>query len=109
MNETIKKIDNYLQLGGMFNPEEMEHHKVRDLLLEARNDLEKMLQDNQKLAKIVKRVYVDIFPDTYFISGEMGDKDQNGLPHRIEICPAYGVDWVQIYERTDYTIGGMGS
>lgn len=41
----------------------------------------------------------------YFICGEGGQKDKNNLPDKIHICPAYGVDWFQIYERTDKTFG----
>lgn len=41
----------------------------------------------------------------YFISGEGGTKDTNGLPERLLLCPAYGCDWVQVYERTDVTAG----
>jgi hypothetical protein len=53
-----------------------------------------------------------VFPEKsgqYFICGEMGSLDSNGLPEKIQICPAYGCDWSQIYERTDKTVGGMGS
>lgn len=42
MKNTIDKINNYLQVGGMFNPELMEHHKVSDLLLECRNELQRL-------------------------------------------------------------------
>lgn len=49
MQDTIDKINNYLQVGGMFNPEHMEHHKVRDLLLECRNELEASLAANRDL------------------------------------------------------------
>lgn len=55
--------------------------------------------------RIVKSTYPDKFPDAYFISGEGGKKDENGLPEQIHVCPAYGVDWFQIYERTDKTHG----
>lgn len=41
----------------------------------------------------------------YFICGEGGEKDKNNLPKQIHVCPAYGVDWFQIYERTDKTWG----
>lgn len=43
--------------------------------------------------------------DIYFICGEGGEKDKNNLPERIHVCPAYGVDWFQIYVRTDKTFG----
>jgi hypothetical protein len=35
----------------------------------------------------------------YFICGEGGEKDENGLPEVISICPTYGADWVVTYER----------
>ena len=41
----------------------------------------------------------------YFICGEGGEKDSNNLPQQIHICPAYGCDWFQIYEKTDKTFG----
>jgi hypothetical protein len=41
----------------------------------------------------------------YFICGEGGTRDDNGLPERLHICPAYGVDWFQTYQRTDKTSG----
>jgi len=62
----------------------------------------------EKLENILRKV----FPEQsghYFICGELGNQDNNGLPDKIEICPAYGCDWSQIYERTDKTVGGMGS
>jgi hypothetical protein len=43
MNERIKelvdRITEYLSAGGLFNPELMEHEKVRDLLIECRKAL----------------------------------------------------------------------
>jgi hypothetical protein len=47
----------------------------------------------------------DKFGNIYFICGEGGEKDKNNLPERIHICPAYGCDWFQIYERTDKSFG----
>jgi len=33
------RIQDYLSVGGLFNPEAMEHNKVRDLLLDVRQYL----------------------------------------------------------------------
>jgi hypothetical protein len=55
--------------------------------------------ENDKLRGIVKRIYLDRFPDTYFICGESGDKDSDGLPAHILVCPAYGCDWFAAYAR----------
>ena len=41
----------------------------------------------------------------YFICGEGGQKDENNLPDKIHICPAYGVDWFRVYEKTRSAIG----
>jgi hypothetical protein len=48
------------------------------------------------------------YPDKtgyYFICGEGGTKDDNGLPERLYVCPAYGADWMMVYTRTDKTSG----
>ena len=107
--DLIAKITEYLSVGGMFNPGLMDHDKVRDMLLECRTELKRLVTKCDKQAFIIRRMYAEQLPDTWFVSGEIGNKDSNGLPDRIEVCPAYGIDWVQIYQKTDRTIGGMGS
>jgi len=64
------------------------------------------LRKLRKLYEMVKHIdLAEKLGDIYFICGEGGDKDKNGLPKQIHICPAYGVDWFQIYERTNKTFG----
>ena len=72
-------------------------------------EVERLKEKCDKQAMILRRFSPENYPDTFFIAGFIGEKDQNGLPKYIEVCPAYGVDWTHIYERTDRTIGGMGS
>ena len=50
-------------------------------------------------------ILAERYGDIYFICGESGESDKNGLPDRIHVCPAYGVDWFQIYEKTESTVG----
>ena len=63
----------------------------------------------EELRKFYRLVYHTILAeklgDRYFICGEGGKKDTNGLPDTIYICPAYGVDWFQAYKKTDFTVG----
>ena len=60
----------------------------------------------RKLYEMVKHIdLAEKLGDIYFICGEGGEKDENNLPERIHICPAYGCDWFQIYEKTDKTFG----
>ena len=82
-------------------PEELLYKRVAELEAE----LEKSKADYEAAMRIIKSTYPDKFPDTYFICGEGGEKDKNNLPDKIYVCPAYGVDWFQIYERTGTTVG----
>lgn len=69
-------------------------------------ELKKLRELNALYAKIFTHSFAaDKVGNIYFICGEDGEKDRNNLPKRIYVCPAYGVDWFQIYERTDKTHG----
>ena len=63
----------------------------------------------QKLVEVAGVIFShNLTPDkgfNYFICSEGGTKDKNGLPDKLMICPAYGVDWMQVYEKTDQTFG----
>lgn len=64
------------------------------------------LRKLRKLYEMVKHIdLAEKLGDIYFICGEGGEKDKNNLPEQIHICPAYGVDWFQIYEKSDRTFG----
>jgi hypothetical protein len=63
----------------------------------------KMLRRTYQIVK--HQVLAEKLGDIYFICGEGGEKDKNGLPDRIYICPAYGVDWFQIYEKSQSAVG----
>ena len=64
------------------------------------------LQMLRKCFKLVKHTgLAEAMGDIYFICGESGEKDKNGLPDRIFICPSYGVDWFQVYEKTKSAVG----
>ena len=56
-------------------------------------------------AMILRRLSPDRFPDTYFIHSGVGEKDQNGMPDRLLVCPAYGVDFSYVYQYTGKTTG----
>lgn len=45
----------------------------------------------------------------YFLAGGYGEQDQNMLPEYVEIVPAYGCAWSQIYQKTERTISMEGS
>lgn len=60
----------------------------------------------RRLEQIIKHeVLAEKLGNIYFICGETGAKDTNGLPDNILVCPAYGVDWFQIYKKTEQSHG----
>jgi hypothetical protein len=64
------------------------------------------LKKLRKLESIIKHeILAEKLGNIFFICGESGEKDINDLPKQIHICPAYGVDWFQVYERTNNTWG----
>ena len=78
-----------------------------NLELEAHEgELKKLRSENEFFKKIFSHTFAaEKVGDIYFICGEGGEKDKNGLPDRIHICPAYGVDWFQVYEKTPSAVG----
>ena len=71
-----------------------------------------MAEEIDRLRKLVEVAGVifrhNLTPDkgfNYFICGEGGSKDTNGLPEKLYLSPAYGCDWFQVYEPTDVTAG----
>lgn len=61
------------------------------------------------LIEVYNKIFThNLVPDKgfhYFICGDGGEEDDNNLPERLYICPAYGCDWFQIYEKTNQTAG----
>lgn len=60
----------------------------------------------RKIKKLLQHTLIaERFGNQYFICGEGGGKDKNNLPDMIWVCPAYGCDWAQVYEKTNITHG----
>jgi hypothetical protein len=64
-------------------------------------EVERLKAKCDKQALMLRRLFPDQSPDTYFICGDGGEKDSNGLPDFVLICPAYGCDWSIMYRKTD--------
>jgi len=61
------------------------------------------------LNKIKTAISHDRYKDTgvYFITGEMGEKDDVGLPEQILICPTHGLAGFAVYKKVkNYTEPG---
>lgn len=53
-----KRITEYLELGGLFNPELADHSAVRDLLIDCRKELAKPSDDMKDVAKKIGQFYL---------------------------------------------------
>jgi hypothetical protein len=89
-----------------------EIERLRDHIAKQEMDIMTLGQEVGRLkekcdrqAMILRRLTPENFPDIYFICGEAGEKDGNGLPEKILVVPAYGVDWHMTYQRTDKVFG----
>lgn len=70
-----------------------------------RQEVERLTKKCDNQAMILRRLTPEKFPDTLFISGTLGEKDQNNMPEKLLVVPAYGVDFSYIYEYTGKTTG----
>jgi hypothetical protein len=62
------------------------------------NQITSLEAENEKLKNILRKA----FPEKsghFFICGESGEKDSMGLPDRLFVCPAYGLDEFAVYKK----------
>ena len=72
---------------------------------ELKVEVARLKEKCDRQAMILRRLTPENYPGVYFITGEIGLKDTNGLPEKLLVVPAYGADWHMIYQRTDKTYG----
>ena len=78
---------------------------MTDRIAELEAEIERLKSKCDKQAMILRRLDAEKFPGTYFIHSGLGEIDANGMPERLMVVPAYGVDFSYIYQRTDKTTG----
>lgn len=69
------------------------------------DEIKRLRKVRNDQANILRRLSPDKFPDTYFIHASLGERDENGMPKKLLVCPAYGVDFSYVYEYTGKTTG----
>lgn len=99
----LRDMSNYYNSGGRF----VAADRIEEL--EAENEkLRKGLEIYERERIRFKHAKPEMTGE-FFIAGYHGSKNDNMLPQYIEICPAYGCAWVQVYERSHKTISYEGS
>jgi hypothetical protein len=78
---------------------------IEPIKKEAADEIERLIKKCDMQATILRRLTPENHPDTLFIHSLLGEKDKNGMPEKLMVVPAYGVDFSYIYVRTDKTTG----
>jgi hypothetical protein len=82
-------------------PSEWQKQYGMDIVYVRGDLIEALEEQNKRLSKIIAALMPHLV-EHYFICGEGGEKDDNGLPDAISICPAYGADWTVTYKRVKH-------
>jgi hypothetical protein len=85
--------------------EEWACYRCEEKSKSAADEIERLTKKCDMQAMILRRLTPENHPDTLFIHGTLGDKDHNNMPEKLQVVPAFGVDFSYIYERTKKTTG----
>jgi hypothetical protein len=69
--------------------------------LETQEPSAQLNKDAAHMIRVLARIVEHAYPDktgAFFICGSSPVED-DGLPDRVSICPAYGADWSATYQR----------
>lgn len=70
-------------------------------------ELRQLREENEKFKNIFRHANAEKLNGVYFICGEAGEKDNMGLPEKIYVCPAFGLDGLAAYTKTsEYSAPG---
>lgn len=91
MSDVVEQITQYLTAGGFFNPELMEHDKVRDLLIKCRDEIARLREELRWIPVTEQPPPQGIDVDFLCVSGY----DGHGHVHREnkEWCEKHNLDY----------------
>jgi hypothetical protein len=79
--------------------------EMKQTIADKETEIERLKAKCDIQATILRRLTPENHPDILFIHGTLGNKDQNGMPEKLLVVPAFGVDFSYIYQRTEKTTG----
>lgn len=79
--------------------------EMKQTIANKEQEIERLQDIVTRMSRIYKHLNPEQYPGVYFIHGSLGSYDSNGMPEKLLVVPAYGVDFSYIYERTDKTTG----
>ena len=94
--DIIERCSNYLSSGGLFNPEFADHDAVRDLVINCRDEIERLRGALKTIDSLIpKTKEITDFPYWVAIAGDIAEGALNGT------WPAYGVMPASVKEKSD--------
>ena len=54
--DVVERCYEYLSNGGLFNPELMDHEAVSNLVIDCRNEIERLRQQNERMKKTLQNI-----------------------------------------------------
>jgi|694.fasta_scaffold54861_16 hypothetical protein len=76
--------------------------RLRNYTTCTESDIDEAANRIEQMNKFLRHnVFAEKHFGVFFICGEAGEKDVNGIPEQIHICPAYGSDVVYRFTRGD--------
>ena len=79
--------------------------RLQALVDDLRAENERLTRKTDLQANMLRRLDAEKFPGTYFIHSGLGKTDHNGMPEKLLVVPAFGVDFSYVYEYTGKTTG----
>lgn len=80
-------------------------HDAMEVACHYADEVERLREKCNMQAMVLRHLTPEKYPDVLFIHALLGEKDQNGMPEKLLVVPAYGVDFSYVYERTNRTTG----
>ena len=100
--EYLHKVEKEEQMVDL----DADAHQYRlDEIAELKKENARLTDVVTRMARIYKHLNPENHPGVYFIHGSLGSYDQNGMPEKLLVVPAYGCDFSYVYERTEKTTG----
>jgi len=112
MSDVVERINDYLAKGGLYNPDLMDHAKVRDLLIEVRSYLlavQYMMPESD--AEFIKHVrafkpceqgFHPVYPDTLKRLCDIAERTA-----KLETALLQAQDWFQQYGNSHINKGDL--
>ena len=79
--------------------------EMKQTIADKEAEIERLQDIVTRMGRIYKHLNAENHPGVYFIHGSLGSYDDNGMPEKLMVVPAYGCDFSYIYERTEKTTG----